>query len=142
MAEIHFASQLRDVGSLIPNTSHSIDQFLHINGLQDNDKLAPFRAYTLDSDDLNAAATVRILNSLPLEDRVRLSQLCAKFGDETNAIAQFCVDNFNREALEGVNGLVGAGTTAAMARLSSFQKALVDFQEKLLRMQSRKKPLA
>ena len=139
MAEVYFTSQLRDIVSLTSYIPHSIDHFRRVNGLQDNDKLAPFRAYTLDLDDLNAAATVRKLNSLSVEDRAQLSTLCTKFGDDTSAIADFCVDNFNRETLEGVNGLVGAGSAAAMTRLSSFQKALVDFQEKLLRMQSRKK---
>ncbi|MFC4257405.1 hypothetical protein ACFOZ5_00005 [Marinobacter lacisalsi] len=139
MAEIFFSSQLREIEEIVANTGYSSDTFRRVNGLQDNDKLAPFRAYTLDLDDQNAGAIVRHLNSIPQAERVRLSAWSAKFGNETNAIAEFCADNFDRETLESVNGLVGAGTSAAMARLSSFQKALIDFQEKLLRMQSRKK---
>lgn len=138
MPEICFSSHLCEVSDIVGDDANLVNAFRRSNGLQENDRLTPCRAYTLNFDDPLAQALVQQFNSMPLKDREAVSWCAATFGDDTNGIAAFCETNLKKERLQETGGLVGAASAAAKARLNGFQSALLEYQEALLALQERK----
>ncbi|PCM44904.1 hypothetical protein [Marinobacter sp. ANT_B65] len=55
-------------------------------------------------------------------------------GEDAHILKVFFEPHLSPEKIQEINGLVGAGTTAAFARLNGFQQALAKYQEALLNL--------
>lgn len=138
MPEICFSSRVCKASEVVGNEPQLIEVFRRANGLQPDDLLAPCRAYTLDVDDPIARILVGQFNAMPQQDRKLISWCAATFGEDVYGIASFCQANLSKEAVNHVGGIVGGASAAAKARLSGFQRALLEYQEALLDLQQRK----
>ena len=130
MPYVHFADTLIKPKDLF-NDETSLAKFLKANQLSENTYIAPGKAFSFDVDDINTAAVIRTLNSLPSRDRQVIAESAAISGDEFDTVARFTIENLNPEVLETINSLVGAGATAAHTRLSDFQTAILNHQNAL-----------
>ena len=80
----------------------------------------------------------RTLGNLPRGSRAQLMCTLDTFGDLTTALAAFYDEQLAGLTLQDGAGLVGAGATVAEARLTGFQKALLDYQKALLALRGHK----
>ncbi len=132
MPEILFARKPIFPTELVGDDPSSIEAFLRRNGLNENEILQPGRAYSFATKDTFTLTTLRRLNSLPVSERMCLARSAEAMGNEAHVLRVFFETNLSPENLKEINGLVGAGATAAFVRLNGFQQALVKYQEALL----------
>lgn len=71
------------------------------------------------------------MEAMPRKNRDRLMCVIDDFGDLTTTIAAFYDQQLSGLDLESPRGLAGAGATASHARLTAFQRALMDYQAAL-----------
>lgn len=79
------------------------------------------------------------LQQLPNSHRRQLSCAIDEFGEQTHVIAEFYDRHLANLDLEATNGLVGAGATANGARLTAFQRTMIDYQEALIKLNEHKR---
>ena len=71
------------------------------------------------------------LNYLPAPQRQCIGNLAQACGNETLALAAFFDRYFSDENTQKLNSIIGAASTAAVARLDNFEKAIVNYQKSL-----------
>jgi hypothetical protein len=78
------------------------------------------------------AANIRAqLNYLPAPERQCIGNITQMCGDETLTLAAFLDRYFSPENIQKMNSVIGAGATAAVARLDGFETAVVNYQKAL-----------
>ena len=117
-------------------------------GSEPTDDLTPYNAlgctaFTADmpyclSPHPEGRVITRTLGDLPQGSRSQLLCTLDTFGDFTTAMAAFYEEQLAGLTLQDGAGLVGAGATVAEARLTGFQKALLDYQKTLLALRGHK----
>ncbi|WP_404362302.1 hypothetical protein [Marinobacter sp.] len=134
MPEVYFAQKPTAITDLIGHDSSAFEAFLKTNGLSARETIQPGRAYSLEQQDAFTLPALRHLNSLPVQDRMCIARSAESMGNEAHVLRAFYEENLTPEKMAMVNGLVGAGATAAFTRLSGFQKTLVKYQEAILNL--------
>lgn len=134
MPDIFFAQRLTSASALVGDDPATLEAFLRSNGLTERETIQPGRAYSLATDDIFTLSTLRRLNSLPMPERMCLARSAEAMGEEAHILKVFFETHLSPEKIQEINGLVGAGATAAFARLNGFQQALVKYQEALLNL--------
>src|SRR5690625_2732987 len=71
------------------------------------------------------------LQRLPNVHRYQLSCAIDEFGEQTHALANFYDRQLANLDLEASASLVGAGASAKNARLTAFQRSMVEYQEEI-----------
>lgn len=132
MPEIRFSRNLSSPDVLVGNDPDALSAFRHVNDIGLCEVIPPGNAYSFENSDFQTRAVIKRINALPRQERLILARLAREAGDGTHQLAAFFEQNFSREKIEQVNGLVGAGAAAAHQRLSGFQRALRDYQEAVL----------
>ena len=132
MPEVFFASKPVHPARLVGSDPTNFDAFLRANGLNEREMIQPGRAYSLAPDDPFTLPTLRRLNSLPSSERLCIAGNAQAMGDNAHILKVFFETHLSAEKLNEINGVVGAGATAAFARLDGFQQALVKYQEAVL----------
>ncbi|MBU2873555.1 hypothetical protein [Marinobacter salexigens] len=134
MPDIFFAQKPTSASALVGDDPATLQAFLRSNGLTEREMIQPGRAYSLENDDVFTLSTLRRLNSLPMPERMCLARSAETMGEEAHILKVFFETHLSPEKIQEINGLVGAGATAAFARLNGFQQALVKYQEALLNL--------
>ncbi|GAA3559073.1 hypothetical protein [Marinobacter xestospongiae] len=134
MPEVHFATKLYAPTDLVGDDPDALSKFRVANGLQAHDNIVPGKAYTLDIADPQSLPVIRRINSLPIEQRKCLVKIVSSVGDEIYRLAAFFQEHFDSILAQG-HSLVGAASTAAHTRVTSFERALLDYREALLAYQ-------
>ncbi|MBU2874974.1 hypothetical protein [Marinobacter salexigens] len=139
MPEIFFARNLVAPKDLFGADADSLKAFLRTNGLNERELIQPGRAYSFEPSGTFALAALRRLNSLPSSERMCLAKSADVMGDEARILRTFFETYLSPQKLSEINSLVGAGATAAFARLNGFQQALVNYQKAVLDVAKLKK---
>lgn len=134
MPDIFFAQKPTSASALVGDDPATLEAFLRSNGLSEKETIQPGRAYSLATDDIFTLSTLRKLNSLPTPERMCLARSAEAMGEEAHILKVFFETHLPPEKMQEINGLVGAGATAAFTRLNGFQQALVKYQEALLNL--------
>ncbi|BFM05527.1 hypothetical protein [Halioxenophilus aromaticivorans] len=106
-------------------------QFCQANHVSADTTLDRCKAYT------NAAATaanssiINHINSLPANQRFAVVDIVRYAQEESIALAKFMYRYFTEDNMNRLNSFVGAASTAAAARLSSFEIKIVEYQTAL-----------
>lgn len=79
------------------------------------------------------------LQRLPNAHRYQLSCAIDEFGEQTHALANFYDRQLANLDLEASASLVGAGASAKNARLTAFQRSMVEYQEALIKLNAHRK---
>jgi|GEM_PF-1685445 len=79
------------------------------------------------------------LKQLPGSHRRQLSCAINEFGEQTHLLAEFYDRQLANFDLEASAGLVGAGTSSKGARLTAFQRTMVDYQQALIKLNEHRK---
>ena len=79
------------------------------------------------------------LQRLPNAHRYQLSCAIDEFGEQTHALANFYDRQLANLDLEASASLVGAGASAKSARLTAFQRSMVEYQEALIKLNAHRK---
>lgn len=79
------------------------------------------------------------LQRLPSAHRYQLSCAIDEFGEQTHALANFYDRQLANLDLEASASLVGAGASAKNARLTAFQRSMVEYQEALIKLNAHRK---
>ncbi|WP_276677538.1 hypothetical protein [Thalassolituus oleivorans] len=108
----------------------SADQLCRINNTASGAYLQQGSIFSLEDDSL--ATNIRAyLNYLPAPQRQCIGNLAQACGNETLALAAFFDRYFSDENTQKLNSIIGAASTAAVARLDNFEKAIVNYQKSL-----------
>ena len=106
------------------------DQLCRINNTATGAYLPQGSIFSLEDDSL--ATNIRAyLNYLPAPQRQCIGNLAQACGNETLALAAFFDRYFSDENTQKLNSIIGAASTAAVARLDNFEKAIVNYQKSL-----------
>jgi hypothetical protein len=136
MPEVRFARSTRRPSDIVGDDPRTIDQFCAANGLGRNALLAEGRAYSLDVGESNTQTIVRRLNHLTPEERRSAASAAASMGEGVHEVAAFFEANFSRGGMEAINTVVGSAAGAGEARLNGFQKAVANYQKRLMELQA------
>jgi len=134
MPELLFARHRTLPLQLMENDAQAHEQFCRANFLGKHDILPPARAYSFDHVDPRTRGVVMALNGQSDAERRTLAGLVEATGEELHALAAFAARYWSRENLQKMAGFVGAGATAATARLDAFEKAVVNYQNAMLNL--------
>ncbi len=108
----------------------SADQLCRINNTASGAYLQQGSIFSLEDDSF--ATNIRAyLNYLPAPQRQCIGNLAQACGNETLALAAFFDRYFSDENTQKLNSNIGAASTAAVARLDNFEKAIVNYQKSL-----------
>lgn len=132
MPDIFFAQRPTSASALVGDDPATLEAFLRSNGLSERETIQSGRAYSFATDDTFTLSTLRRLNSLPVQERMCIAGSAGAMGDDAHFLKVFFETHLSPEKIQEINGLVGAGATAAFTRLNGFQQALVKYQEALL----------
>ena len=135
MPEIRFARSTRRPSDIVGDDPDTLKQFCVANGVGEHAFLAEGRAYSLDTGDAKTRSIVRSINSLPLAERKNAANATASMGDGVHTLSAFAEEHLSFFDLKVINSAVNGGSGAAYARLSGFQKAVADYQKKLMELQ-------
>ena len=109
---------------------HTTAQLCRTNNTSLGSYLQEGSIFSLD-DDIVATNIRAYLNYLPAPQRQCIGNLAKTCGDETLVLAAFMDHYFNEANLLKLNSAIGAASTAAVARLDNFEKAVVNYQKAL-----------
>ena len=132
MPQIYFSRIPTTPFELVGDEPEALSEFCAVNQLSPSSGIAPGRAYSFDVEDPQTPHILVRLNAMPSAEKAVIVEGIASSGGKFNAVARFFEDNLTPEKLDRLNGLVGAGAAAANARLTGFQRALVDYEKALL----------
>jgi len=135
MPEVRFARSTRRPSDIVGDDPETIDQFCTANGLGRNAFLAEGRAYSLDIGDPATRTIVRRINTLTPEERRSAANSAASMGDGVHEIAAFVEANLSPDGIHAINSVVGVASGAGEARLNGFQKAVANYQKRLMELQ-------
>ncbi|MFE8073484.1 hypothetical protein QQM79_20700 [Marinobacteraceae bacterium S3BR75-40.1] len=135
MPEVLFAGQPTNTRPFWEN-AESLNQqrFCDANGLGWHDHISKNRAYSLDVEAHVTRDIIARLNAQSQAERRALARLADEMGEDIHTLAAFAEKYWNRENLQKLAGAVNAGSTAAVARLDGFEKAVVEYQKALLEL--------
>ena len=108
----------------------SADQLCRVNNTATGAYLQQGSIFSLEDDSLSTNIRA-YLNYLPAPQRQCIGNLAQACGNETLALAAFFDRYFSDENTQKLNSIIGAASTAAVARLDNFEKAIVNYQKSL-----------
>lgn len=133
MPQVYFTTAFTTPEELLLKQESQLSLFCKQNNFSSaSEIMPPGKAYSLDLDDPVTPSVVAMLNFMPAEDRAVIRDTAEVAGDDLNTLAKFFTENLSAEKIDTLNGLVGAGMTAAGARLTGFQRAILDYEKALV----------
>ncbi len=140
MPDIRFSQTPANASQLCLKDPETLEQFLRCNPQIANGNTTmpgPF-AYNVSPDNpVGSQIVTQQFNSLPMAARQNLDQCVADYGDDVHALAEFYerhLANFELPSPADVNGVAGVGVAAAQGRTTSFQNALIQYQQALIKL--------
>lgn len=115
----------------------AIDRFLQQNA-ECSSGLRAQSPYCSEFSSAHDPLILRHLQQLPSSHRRQLSCTIDEFGEETHALAEFYDRHLANFDLEATAGLVGSSASANGARLTAFQRTMVDYQQALIKLNEHK----
>jgi hypothetical protein len=131
MPEMLFVQDVTTPSALLNGLDQrTSDDLCRVNNSTSGASLQRGSIFSLD-DDVRAANIRAQLNYLPAPERQCIGNITQMCGDETLTLAAFLDRYFSPENIQKMNSLIGAGATAAVARLDGFETAVVNYQKAL-----------
>ncbi|WP_347331847.1 transposase [Marinimicrobium locisalis] len=140
MPDIRFSRTPANANQLCQQDPETLEQFLSCNPQVSNGNttMSGYFAYnTSSSSSLASQIVTQQFNSLPMTARQNLDQCVANYGEDVHAMAEFYerhLANFELPSPADVNGVAGVGVAAAQGRTTSFQNALIQYQQALIKL--------
>jgi hypothetical protein len=131
MPEMLFVQDVTTPSALLNGLDQrATDDLCRVNNSTSGAFLQRGSIFSLD-DDVRAANIRAQLNYLPAPERQCIGNITKMCGSETLALAAFLDRYFSPENIQKMNSVIGAGATAAVARLDGFETAVVNYQKAL-----------
>jgi hypothetical protein len=131
MPEMLFVQDVTTPSALLNGLDQrTSDDLCRVNNSTSGASLQRGSIFSLD-DDVRAANIRAQLNYLPAPERQCIGNITQMCGDETLTLAAFLDRYFSPENIQKMNSVIGAGATAAVARLDGFETAVVNYQKAL-----------
>ena len=131
MPEMLFVQDVTTPSALLSGLDQrKSDDLCRVNNSTSGTSLQRGSIFSLD-DDVRAANIRAQLNYLPAPERQCISSITQTCGNETLVLAAFLDRYFSPENIQKMNSVIGAGATAAVARLDGFETAVVNYQKAL-----------
>src|SRR5690625_199728 len=116
----------------------AVERFLEQNS-QCRSGLLPQSPYCSGYNSEQDRLILNHLQRLRNAHRYQLSCAIDEFGEQTHALANFYDRQLASLDLEASASLVGAGASAKNARLTAFQRSMVEYQEALIKLNAHRK---
>ena len=131
MPEMLFVQDVTTPSALLNGLDQrTSDDLCRVNNSTSGTSLQRGSIFSLD-DDVRAANIRAQLNYLPAPERQCIGNITQTCGNETLVLAAFLDRYFSPENIQKMNSVIGAGATAAVARLDGFETAVVNYQKAL-----------